>query len=135
MELNGYKVFLNGYSFLEKDLDLRFVETTNVIQRSKRFLLVFNDNIPRDGNGMISRKNSDGKPNQLYEELLCFRGLVLNDRRNNKQHLKYYYCGSELSRFNIYNFLNNYYQEGTLGNSSCCFFTDDELLIFAKKPV
>lgn len=132
---NGYKVFLNGYSHLVKDLDLRFVETTNVIQRSKRFLLVFNDDVPKDNNGMISRKNNDGKPNQLYEELLCFRGLVLNDKRNNKQHLKYYYCGVKLTRSNIYNFLNNFYQEGTLGNSSCCFFTDDELLAYSKKPV
>ena len=128
-----YKVFLNDYSSNEVDSDLGFNETRYIIQRSNKFLLIFNDNIYRDEFGMLPRKYEDGKPNQLYFELVMFSSLVDDDLRSNKHNLKFFYSGEVLDRKNVYGFLNNLYRNGTMGNSNCCFFKLDELLEFARK--
>lgn len=130
---NGFKVFLNDYSSNMDDADLGFNETKYIIQRSNKFLLVFNENIYRDEYGMLPRKYPDKKPNQLYSELVMFSSLVDDDLRTNKHHLKFYYVGDVFKRSNIYGFLNNLYRNGTTGNSNCCFFENEELLEFASK--
>ena len=132
LKAKGYSVFLNNYSFEEDDEDLGFDETSHALQRSKKMILVFNDNIYRDSNGMIPRKYEDKKPNQLYLELVTFHRMVLDNIRSNKKHLRYYYTGDTMDRSNIYNFLNRYYRDGTYGNSNCCFFDDNEMIAWMK---
>lgn len=133
LKLNKLRVFLNDYSSNSSDTDLGFNETRNVIQRSNKFLLVFNDNIPRDRFGMIPRKYSDNTVNQLYTELMMFTSLVDDDLRTNKNQLKFFYDGSKYTRSNIYSYLNKLYRAGTTGNSSVCYFTFEEVLAYALK--
>ena len=130
LKIHNFKVFLNEYSFNADDNDLGFNETTNVIQRSHRFLFVLNDSIYLDKNGMIPRKYENHKPNQLYSELRMFSSLVDDDLRNYKNDFKCFYDGSKYNKSNIYNFLNCAYREGTYGNSNCCYFELEDILKF-----
>ncbi|QWC00211.1 DUF2075 domain-containing protein [Mycoplasmatota bacterium] len=127
---NGVKVFLNNHKCLQIDDDCGFDETWHVIQRSKNFILVFNDNIYKDSRGMIPRKYPDGKPNQLYKELKTFSALVDNDLRTNRKNLRFLYTGNSLTKANAYNFLNTFYIQGTYGNSNCCIFDKDAVLVW-----
>src|SRR5690554_572047 len=72
LKVQGFKVFLNDYSYNEKDEGIGFNETKFIIQRSENFLLVFNDSIYLDEYGMIPNKYIDNKVNQLYSELTMF---------------------------------------------------------------
>lgn len=124
---NGYSVFLNNYSYASGDDDMGFDETWHAISRSKNFMFVFNDNVYRDSNGCIPRKNPDGSPNAVYVELSEFNKLVQLNERVNKRNLRFFYSGKTLDESTVYNFLSKYFRVGTYGNTDCCLFCNDDV--------
>ena len=50
----------------------RFGDTPNIVQNSSMFILVANDNIPREPNGTVLKLDSDGLEKRLFQELKAF---------------------------------------------------------------
>lgn len=123
----GLRVFLNNYSYIGKDANLRFTETWHALNRSETMLFVFNEFVDKDYSGLIIRTMPDGSISRIYQELSTFEDLVDMGHRKAKDDAKFFYAGKRLTKYNVYPFLNRYFPPLTQGNSNCCFMNDDDL--------
>ena len=128
LKAKGLSVFLNNYSFLDKDSNLRFTETWHALNRSETTLFVFNEFVDKDQSGLIKRETGNGEASRIYQELAEFQNLIDSGLRKAKYDARFYYEGKRLNKFTIYPFLNKYYPPLTQGNSNCCFLNLDEML-------
>lgn len=132
LKSQGLRVFLYNYSFADEDKDLTFNETWHVLSRSKTLVFVFNEFVDRESNGVIKRKTANGEISRIYQELNVFSELVTTGDRKAKTDVRFYYVGTQLSKFTVYPFLNKYILVLTQGNSNCCFMAEEDLLSWSK---
>lgn len=133
LKTKGLSVFLNNYSFVNKDSNLKFTETWHALNRSETMMFVFNEYVDKDETGLVIRNTPDGSISRIYQELSTFEDLIDSGMRKAKYDARFYYAGKRLTKFNVYPFINRYFPPLTQGNSDCCFMNDEEMLRWINK--